>query len=259
MSTAGWDLALIGIESVPVVLIVALLGAWLSLDETSLGQTWIGQPLPAATLTAWLLGEPSVGLLIGLPFQLVTLGNLPVGQSFLGDKSAAVVGVVAAAVMTGFLDDALNSAVLRPGPGSGRIGWLLILLALASLASHRLVKLERSWRVGWGTLTLRSIRDGGTGHLDRVQGMSLAVTGLRGAGTALAIFWLAKTVWQPGFNDLPLRWHDGLEMLPWLTPAVGLGALADLYASRAGVRWMVGAFVLTLALVWVAAWRGMGA
>jgi len=255
---AWWDLAVIGTGTVPSVALVAVLGAWLSLDETSLGQTWLGQPLPAATLTAWLLGEPAVGLLIGLPFQLVTLGNLPVGQTFLGDKSAAVVGVVAAAVTSGFLDEALNGEVLRPGPGSGMVGWLLILLALASLVSHRLVKLERSWRVRWGTWTLRSLRDGGTGHLDRVQRISLVVTGLRGAITALAVFWLASEVWQPGYSQLAARWHDGLSMLPWLTPAVGLGALADLYASRAGVRWLVGAFVLTLALIWTVAWRGAG-
>jgi len=256
VSEAWWDPSSITFWSGQALVVVALLGAWLSLDETALGQTWLAQPLPAATMTAWLLGDPAVGMLIGLPFQFVTLGNLPVGQTFLGDKASPVVGVVAAAVVTGFLEEALGGELLQTGPGAGRVGWLLILVALGSLASHSLVRLERTWHVHWGTRTLRLLRPGGTRPLDRVQMSSLLVTGMRGAVTSVVMFGLTMLIWQPGYGDLPDRMRLGLGLLPWLTPAIGLGALVELFGSRAGIRWLLSSFLLTLFLFWMVAWKG---
>lgn len=259
MTAAWWEPALL--EALPAWNLAAalLLGALASLDDTALAQTWFGQPLPAAVIAGIVLGEPQAGLALGLPLQLATLGNLPVGRSFLGEQAAPVVGVLAAVAGTGFLDPAADAAPLLPGPATARIGWLLVLLAAASLAGHRLVKAERSWHERQSAGALQALRDGRSGHLDLVQLRCLLGTGLRGAAVTLVVLALTRTVWLPAYPELPPRLQEALGMLPWFTPALAFGALIDLYGSRAGRRWLAGAFVTVLAALWWAARRGTGA
>lgn len=256
MIGAGWEAALF--DSLPAWTLgaVLVLGAWTSLDDTALAQTWLGQPLPAAVLGGYLLGDPAAGLALGLPIQLATLGNLPVGRSFLGEQAAPVVGVLAAAAAAGFLTPGEALPLLRPGPGSERVGWLLVLLAAAGLAGHRLVKAERSWHERLSAGALRALRDGRRGHLDLVHLRCLLGTALRGALVTFVVYTTARLVWIPAFADLPERLREALGLLPWFTPAVALGSLMDLYGSRAGRRWLAGAFAAVLAALWWAAWRG---
>jgi len=65
---------------------IGLLAGILALDETAVGQTWFGQPLAAGVLTGYLFGDPVTGLAVALPLQIGLAGNLPVGQTFTGDR-----------------------------------------------------------------------------------------------------------------------------------------------------------------------------
>ncbi len=96
--------------------LLALLAGLLALDDVALGQTWFSQPLPAALLSGFFCGDPLTGLAIGLPLQLILVVNLPVGQSFTGDPSVAIVAAVGATVLSGqSLTRALTeSASARP-------------------------------------------------------------------------------------------------------------------------------------------------
>ena len=61
------------------IFILAILGGFLSLDATAVGQTLISQPLLAGPIIGLILGDVQTGLLVGTLLQLIWISRLPVG------------------------------------------------------------------------------------------------------------------------------------------------------------------------------------
>jgi mannose/fructose/N-acetylgalactosamine-specific phosphotransferase system component IIC len=80
------------------LVLVALAGGVLALDATSAGQFMVSRPLVAGTLTGWLVGDPSQGLLIGALLELYLLVSFPVGGARFPEGPTATVVAVATAV-----------------------------------------------------------------------------------------------------------------------------------------------------------------
>lgn len=59
----------------------ALAGIVIYLDTTAVAQLMISQPFIACTLWGWIAGRPDIGLFLGIAFQLLWMGTLPVGAS----------------------------------------------------------------------------------------------------------------------------------------------------------------------------------
>lgn len=228
------------------LLVVALLGGWLVLDDTSWSQTWFSQPLPAGLLTGLAAGDPLTGLAIGLPLQLVLVGNLPVGQSFVGDPTVAVVGAVSAAILSGHN---LRSALVTGEFGLPLLGWLILGAALLSLAGHFPVQAERRAHVVLMLQGHRTLRDGDLSRISRLHRRCLALTFLRGAlGAVLATLLLAR-LWIPLLAMLPERIQAASGILAVLLPGLGLGTAIERYGFVRGLPWF--ALGLAVALVTV--------
>src|SRR5690606_15616708 len=58
-----------------------LLGGWMAVDGTSVGQIMVSRPLVAATLAGWVVGDPLAGLTAGVLLELFHLAVLPVGAA----------------------------------------------------------------------------------------------------------------------------------------------------------------------------------
>ncbi len=227
---------------------LALLAMVLSLDETALAQTWLSQPLPAGLLAGAVCGDPGTGLAVGLPFQLVTLANLPVGQTFTGEKVAAVVAGVGGAVLTG---QALPQLAHRaPEAAAGALGWTLVAVCLFSLVGHRIVQVERSTHFQWMLEGHRTLWDGRTARLERLLARCLAATALR--GLVLCLLWLTLMVgfWLPLYALLPPRLVRALALLPLLAPPLAVAALGDLYGWRNAWRWIAGGLTVAILFAW---------
>jgi len=111
----------------PFVLI--LLGGFLALDDTSVGQFMVSRPLVAGTITGWVLGDPFLGLLVGGLIELYFIPVFPVGGSdFPEGGPPTLVGVVA--------------AIAVPGAGGIALGVVVGLLwsRLAAVSIHLLRK-----------------------------------------------------------------------------------------------------------------------
>jgi mannose/fructose/N-acetylgalactosamine-specific phosphotransferase system component IIC len=227
--------------------LTALLGAALALDETALVQTWFSQPLPAGILAGLVWGDPGLGLALGLPLQLLAVGNLPLGQIYAGDKVTPLLGLVGASTALGW-DVAAPFA--GTGPAASRLGWLLVAAALGSMVGDGVLRWERRLHNGLMLGGLRSLRDGRYQHMERAHVRCLLTTALRGALSTVLWCLLALVIWLPLFEHLPGRLAAALGMLPWLTPALAIGALGELYGSRHGLRWIAGGAMATLALAW---------
>jgi len=237
-----------GITLTPL-LPLALLAAALALDDTALAQTWLSQPLPAGLLTGVVCGDPFTGLMLGLPFQLVTIGNLPVGQTFTSDKVIAVVAGVGAAALTGQSFTFWPGANATPGAG-GMLGWILLAMVLCSLAGHWTIQLERRAFVVWMLEGHHSLRDGNLRRFDLILLRCLATTALR--GFSLTLLWLCVLVliWIPAYQQLPARLQAALAILPLLVPSLAAGILLNRYGAKRNWVWVCFGFTVSFGLIW---------
>ena len=215
--------------------IVAVLGGLFALDDTAFAQTWFSQPLPAALLTGFALGDPAAGLALGLPLQLVLVTNLPVGQSFTGDAATAVAASVAASVMA---EQSLQPGLVRGIDSLPLLGWLLLGAALLSMAGHYAIAAERRANTAWMLQGHRTLRDGDLDRIGRLHLRCLVVTGLRGAVTTVCAALLVLWTWLPQFPHLPVRAAAACGLLALLLPGLGLGALIERYGARRSFPWV---------------------
>lgn len=217
---------------------LAVLAGCLALDETSVAQTWLSQPLPAALLAGAAAGEPALGLAVGLPLQLALTMNLPVGQTITGDVSGAAVAVVGAAAMT------MAGAPAPTGAAQADLaGWLLLAAAALSLAGHPIVQAERRLHLAWMLEGHRTLRDGNLGRIDAISGRCLVAGFLRGALFAAAGLLLVALLWLPLLALLPATVRAGLAWVPWLVAGLGLGAVVERYGALRHWRWVLAGLV----------------
>lgn len=73
-------------------LIAGLVAVICGLDRMAICQVMISRPVVAGPLTGFVLGEPLLGLQIGLLVELLWLGRLPVGASIPPDDTQVAVG-----------------------------------------------------------------------------------------------------------------------------------------------------------------------
>jgi mannose/fructose/N-acetylgalactosamine-specific phosphotransferase system component IIC len=86
----------------PDPILLVLLGGFLALDGTSVGQFMVSRPLIAGTLAGWFLGDPFLGLLVGGLIELYFIPVFPVGGAdFPEGGPPTLVGVAAAAGLPG--------------------------------------------------------------------------------------------------------------------------------------------------------------
>lgn len=231
----------------PALAATVLLGAWLALDETAVAQTWFSQPLTAGLLAGVVWGEPGLGLALGLPLQLLAVGNLPIGQPFTGEMITPLLGLTAAAAAAGW---ALPAPFTDAGEASARLGWLLVAAVLGSLVGDRALRWQSRLHSRLMLGGLRGLRGGRYESLERAHLRCVWATALRGALFTLAWTGLALTIWLPLFARLPGRLIAALAYLPWLAPAVAIGTLGELYGRRRGLTWVGGGLLAALALAW---------
>lgn len=220
----------------------------LALDDTAWAQTWLSQPLPTALLIGLVCGSPQTGLAIGLPLQLVMVGNLPVGQTFLGDGTVAVAAAVAAAVLGGHH---LDPALIYGQHGLPLLGWLIVGAALLSLGGHFLVVAERRAHVPLMLQGHRTLRDGDLGRIQRLHHRALLMTFLRGSlGFLLGVLLLLR-VWIPLLGLMPSTLLRACSIVVVLLPGLGVGTMVDRYGLRRSLPWVAAGLALGAALVGV--------
>lgn len=232
--------------------LVSLLAGLLCLDETAVAQTWVSQPLPAGVLTGLLVGDPVLGLAVGLPLQLVMIGNLPVGQSFTGDSTTAVVAVVGAAGAAGV---SLAPALEGQTPAAqGLLGWLLLAAGLLSLAGHRIIQAERSAHDVWMLQGRLTLRDGSLRRMEFMHLRCLGLTFLRGFAACLLFTVVLTSWWLPAFSSLDPRLRTGLSLLPLLLPGIGIGTMVERFGWRRNWSWVAGGALAAFLLARVGGW-----
>jgi mannose/fructose/N-acetylgalactosamine-specific phosphotransferase system component IIC len=228
------------------VLLLGLFGGLLALDDTALAQTWFSQPLPVGVLTGAVCGDPLSGLAVGLPVQLILAANLPVGQSFTGDATSAVVAAVGAAVLSGY--DLVPALGADARVQASLVGWLVLAVGLLSGLGHILIQAERRAHSLWMREGHRTLRDGRLQRVEMIHLRCLVTTFLRGFFTTVILLLVLRRFWLPVFPDLPGFLRGALVMVPLLVPGLGIGNLVERYGLRDSWAWLIGGAVLSFSL-----------
>jgi PTS system mannose-specific IIC component len=132
-----------------VLLPLAMLGGILGLDVVCFPQMMVSRPLVAATLAGALVGDPSMGIFVGVTLELIALATLPFGASRYPEwGSAAVVGGAIAGALHTERAGALSIGVLAALATAWVGGLTLVQLRLwvARLASRRRPALDAGSR-----------------------------------------------------------------------------------------------------------------
>jgi mannose/fructose/N-acetylgalactosamine-specific phosphotransferase system component IIC len=226
-------------------MMLGLLAGLFSLDETALVQSWFSQPLSLSVLTGAFCGDPLTGLAIGLPVQLVLAGNLPVGQSFIGDPVTSLVAVVGSVILSGrSLPPVLRMDVLSEIPF---VGWMILAVAIFSSAGHLMIQWERRLNSTWMLQGHRTLRDGQLSRIENIHARCLLTTFVRGAVTTVILLMVLRG-WIQLFDRLPYVLTMALGMLPLLLPGLGIGNLIDRYGLRQSWAWMGAGAVVAFAV-----------
>lgn len=86
-------------------LLAALVAMLAGLDRVALVQIMISRPLVAGPLTGLVLGQPMLGLEVGMLLELLWLGRLPVGAAIPPDDTQVAVGATVLTLSMGHILD----------------------------------------------------------------------------------------------------------------------------------------------------------
>jgi len=201
---------------------VAFVGALLGLDNIAIGQFMLGQPAVGALLVGFLVGEPLLGIWAAVTFQLLWLGQIPVGAYLPPSASITAIATVglAAPVAAPLASRAVVAAALAIPVG---------------VLAARLDIWIKSRNVG---ILHRS-------ENDLLDGRPLALGGAVVKGVARFFFkdfFLLLLALVGGsllvalaLQRLTPTLHRGLELVFTASPAVGIAAALKVYWKRRNV------------------------
>ncbi|MEO8621314.1 MAG: PTS sugar transporter subunit IIC [bacterium] len=203
---------------------LALLGGILGLDVVCFPQMMVSRPLVAATLAGAFVGDPAMGIFVGVTLELIALATLPFGASRYPEwGSAAVVG------------GAIAGALHAESSGALSIG-VLAALATAWVGGLTLVKL-RLW-VAWLARRRRPALDAGSrGAVIGLQLAGLTADAVRAAVLTTVAYALLFPVAQATLGVWSLSESLSRGFVVSVAAAVAGAAAWTIFHSARGARW----------------------
>lgn len=210
------------------ILLVAFAGGIIGLDRTALGQFMISQPIVAAPLTGWLLGDTATGLVIGAVLELIWVLDLPIGTFVPADSTVAAVSATAVAVLG-------SGGTVAPLDLIGFSILLTTAMAPVTMAADGFIRKRNVRLVEWA-------EEAGDADVEK----RLVLAQLAGLSVFFLKSFVLYAVLVPAglalvlaFNILPEKAHAAMALFVKLLPLLG----AALVVCRLSIRSLDG-FVL---------------
>lgn len=221
------------------MLLVAGLGALVSLDRRAAVQAMFAHPIVAAALIGLALGDLRTGLFVGVLIGLLWSGRLPVGGVVPPDETLGAVVASGCAILGGRAAglDPLPAAVLGAALG-----------VPAALVGRRLELLLRRYNGALAREAEKSVRDGDLSAVDRATRRAL-VAALGGAFVlTLVLLSIGVTLVRTGAARFPGA-GPALSRAAFPVPLAGLGAVVSGAGFRVGLAWATLGFAVGLLLI----------
>ncbi|HUV86253.1 MAG TPA: PTS sugar transporter subunit IIC [bacterium] len=195
---------------------VAFVGALLGLDNIAVGQFMLAQPAVGAVLVGYIVGEPLLGVWVALTFQLLWLGQIPVGAYV--PPSAPITAI---------------AAVGLAGPGAAPLPARAVAAACLAIPVGVLAGRLDFW------IKSRNVGVLHRSENDLLDGRPLALGGAVVKGVAnfflkdffllLAATFVGSIILTLTLKHLTPSWYRGLAFAFAVSPAVGIGAALKVY------------------------------
>ena len=229
------------------------LGALLALDNALFGQIMLSQPLVVGSLFGGIMGDWSMGFLVGALVQMLWLGVIAVGAYIPPDYTIAGGIAVALTLMLAHtggnaLGSSLMLALLLAIPAAPLAGQLDA--GVRHLVNNRLAQWAED-------LAERGVYP----PMGWIHAAALVPAFLK--GLLVYVLWLGPGAWLAKliYTSLPSRALAGLELATWALPAVGFGVVVEMFTRERFSFWVVVLFAATwlLLAVWPQAqWLWLG-
>jgi mannose/fructose/N-acetylgalactosamine-specific phosphotransferase system component IIC len=218
---------------------LAMLGGVLGLDVVCFPQMMVSRPLVAATLAGAFVGNPAMGMFVGVTLELIALATLPFGASRYPEwGSAAVVG------------GAIAGTLHQQRAGALSIG-VLAALATAWVGGMTLVQL-RVW-VAWLARRRRPAIDAGSrGAVIGLQLAGLTADSVRAALLTALAYSLLYPVAVATLGVWSLSEPLSRGFVVGTAASVAGAAAWTIFHSARGARWyFAGGLVVGLLILFV--------
>ncbi len=203
--------------------VIALVGALLTLDKTTLVQAFISQPIIACTVIGWLGHDIGMGIEIGMIMQFLWITNIPVGAAITpGGNGAAMIAVALAIHLNRLFPEQFNLI-------------LLLVVLYAVLLSYIGAKL-RSWHRNRNVFILdrilKNVDKGDFNILGKSIFISIALNYLRFFVIIFTGLILGEIMLSNIIGAMPSVWNIYAKYTMPTLWAMGLGLGLTLYDTK---------------------------
>lgn len=200
---------------------ISLVGSLIVLDTTVAFQFLISQPLIACTLLGWFLGDPYLGMQIGIFLQLLWLSNMPVGASIVPEGNFAAIVITALVIRYSQLFPNFYTVLIIAilfGVFISYVGGQLIIIIRKS-NSYLLKKV------------INDIKKGNIHPLGYINIISLIFHYL-GMFFAILVALNMGDFLYSGIDFIPIEWENYFKRASFVVLGVGAGLIIPVFSER---------------------------
>ena len=223
-------------------LLAGLVAMLTGLDRVALVQVMISRPLVAAPLTGLVLGNPLLGLEVGMLLELLWLGRLPVGAAIPPDDTQVAVGATVLAFSMGQMLDLVGMPMV-----------ILAVLVAIPLGKFGQIfdRLARNVNDRLAVAGLKSLGNGNTNGLERRHLMGLISFAVSSLVTACVIVLIGSVILFYTAPQLIGAVRDTGLSLQYSLIIVGAASLLGTININRSISLFCAAFSGTLLVLWM--------
>ncbi len=218
---------------------LAMVGAFLALDNAMWGQFMIAQPLVAGALFGFITGDAASGILVGAMIQLLWIGVLPVGAFIPSDHS-----------VTGGLTILLALFLMKAAAMSLGGATVLALAAAipAGYLSGKLDILVRQLNSEWSGVVEQALARSSIKAITLAAWAGLGAAWIR--NFIIYVLWLTAgaALLTAVAKGLSPAGRHALDIVFWMLPAISLAVVIEVVMKERLLWWILGAMVVALPL-----------
>ncbi len=223
-------------------LLAGLVAMLTGLDRVALVQVMISRPLVAAPLTGLVLGNPLLGLEVGMLLELLWLGRLPVGAAIPPDDTQVAVGATVLAFSMGQMLDLVGMPMV-----------ILAVLVAIPLGKFGQIfdRLARNVNDRLAVAGLKALGNGNTNGLERFHLMGLVSFAVSSLATACVIVLIGSVILFYTAPQLIGAVRETGLSLQYSLIIVGAASLLGTINVNRSISLFCAAFSGTLLVLWM--------
>jgi len=219
---------------------ISLVGSLIVLDTTVAFQFLISQPLIACTLLGWFLGDPYLGMQIGIFLQLLWLSNMPVGAAIVPEGNFAAIVITALVVRYSKLNPNFYTILIVA----------ILFGVLISYLGGQLVKINRKSNAYFLKKVIADIKKGNIHPLSYINILSLIFHYL-GMSIAILVALNIGDYLYSGIDFIPSEWELYFKRASFVVLGIGAGLIIPVFSDRYSKKVMIAGLLAGILMFFV--------